>query len=86
MQSPNQGLLAGMSRAQLQAALSSAQQALIELQMGKKGVAFSYTQGDGTRSVTYQPTSVADVNALIMQLQAALGIRSGRRRAVRFRY
>jgi len=86
MQTPNSGLLAGMSRDQLQAMLTQAQGALIELQMGKKGVSFSYSQGDGTRSVTYQPTSVADVTALIMQLQRALGIGGGRRRRVRFRY
>lgn len=86
MQPQTTGILAGMSRAQLQAMLSSAQQTLVELQLGKKGVSFSYSQGDGTRSVSYQPTSVADITALIMQLQQALGIRHARRRAVRFRY
>lgn len=85
MQTPNSGILAGMERVQLQAMLTQAQAALIELQMGKKGVSFSYTQGDGTRSVSYQPTSIADVSALIMQIQRALGI-GGRRRRVRFRY
>ncbi|ARF52775.1 gpW family head-tail joining protein [Pantoea stewartii] len=85
MQSPNADLLVGMSRDQLQALLAQAQSALIELQMGKKGVSFSYSQGDGNRSVTYQPTSVADVTSLIMQLQRALGI-GGRRRRLRFRY
>lgn len=85
MQTPNSGILAGMGRVQLQAMLTQAQAALIELQMGKKGVSFSYTQGDGTRSVSYQPTSIADVSALIMQIQRALGI-GGRRRRVRFRY
>ncbi len=86
MQTPQSGLLAGMSREQMQAMLAEAQKTLIELQLGKKGVSFSYTQGDGTRSVTYQPTSVADVTSLIMQIQNALGIRGSRRRSVRFRY
>jgi len=86
MQTPQSGLLAGMSREQMQAMLAEAQKTLIELQLGKKGVSFSYTQGDGTRSVTYQPTSVADVTSVIMQLQNALGVRGSRRRAVRFRY
>lgn len=86
MQTPQSSLLAGMSRAQLQAMLTQAQSALIELQLGKKGVSFSYTQGDGTRSVVYQPTSVADLTALIMQLQRALGMPHSRRRAARFRY
>ena len=53
--------------------------------MGKKGVSFSYTQGDGTRSVAYQPTSVEQLTQFIMQLQRALG-QGGRRRMVRFRY
>lgn len=86
MQTPQSGTFAGMSRAQLQALLTQAQNALVELQLGKKGVSFSYTQGDGTRSVTYQPTSVADVTAQIMQLQKALGLPHARRRAARFRY
>lgn len=87
MQQRNNGLLAGMSRDQLAAMLANAQQAYGELLMGKKGVSFSYSQGDGTRSVSYQPTSVADITALIQQLQKALGI-GGRspRRSVRFRY
>lgn len=86
MQTPQSGLLAGMTRDQLQALLSQAQTALIELQMGKKGVSFSYSQGDGNRSVQYQPTSVADVTSLIMQLQRALGLGGSRRRRIRFRY
>ncbi|QCR38955.1 gpW family head-tail joining protein [Nissabacter sp. SGAir0207] len=86
MQTPNSGLLAGMSPAQLKKMLADAQTAYGELLMGKKGVSFSYTQGDGTRSVTYQPTSVADVTSLIQQLQKALGMRHSPRRAMRFRY
>jgi len=85
MQIPNSGILAGMPRAVLQSMLTNAQQAYLELSMGKKGVSFSYTQGDGTRSVAYQPTSTGDLTQLIMQLQRALG-QGGRRRMVRFRY
>lgn len=86
MQPPNSGILAGMSRDQLQAMLTAAQQAYTELMLGQKGVAFSYTQGDGTRSVTYQATSVANITSLIQQLQKALGMPHARRRAMRFRY
>jgi hypothetical protein len=85
MQPLNSGILAGMPRATLQSMLTSAQQAYAELSMGKKGVSFSYTQGDGTRSVAYQPTSVEQLTQFIMQLQRALG-QGSRRRTVRFRY
>ena len=86
MQTQKEGLLAGMSRAQLAAMLASAQQAYTELLMGKKGVSFSYSQGDGTRSVTYQATTVANITMLIKQLQKALGINQASRRPMRFRY
>lgn len=82
---PRSTIFAGMSRDQLQAALTTAQQAYIELATGAKGVSFSYSQGDGTRSVTYQPTDVAQLNQLILQLQSALGLSAGRR-AIRVRY
>ncbi|CAK7026295.1 gpW family head-tail joining protein [Saezia sanguinis] len=75
----------GMSRQQLQELLSKAQQAYIDLMSGNKGVSFSYTQGDGTRSVTYNQASVQDLLALIQLLQVELGLAIGRR-AVRFRF
>ncbi|MDC9591539.1 gpW family head-tail joining protein [Xenorhabdus nematophila] len=77
-------LLTGMSREQLQAALNAAQQAYIELSTGAKGVSFSYTQGDGTRSVSYQQTSLGDLLALIQAIQTELGITT--RRPIRVRY
>jgi len=86
MQTPKSGPLAGMSRDQLTAMLASAQEAYTELLMGKKGVSFSYSQGDGTRSVTYQATTVANITMLISQLQKALGIVQRGRRPIRFRY
>ncbi|RAW90619.1 MULTISPECIES: gpW family head-tail joining protein, partial [unclassified Photorhabdus] len=62
----NTSLLAGaMTREQLQDALAKAQQAYIDLATGSRGVSFSYTQGDGTRSVSYQQSSLADLLALI---------------------
>ncbi|EKN5072683.1 TPA: gpW family head-tail joining protein [Yersinia enterocolitica] len=83
----NTSLLAGgMSRAQLQEALNRAQQAYIELSTGSKGVSFSYAQGGGTRSVTYQPTDIGQLMGLIQLLQAQLGIVKHPRRALRFRY
>lgn len=69
----------GMPRDRLQGLLADAQAALIELQLGKKGVTFSYQQGDGAKAVTYRVSSVAELTALIMQLQIALGLRGPRR-------
>lgn len=84
---PNSSLLAGaMTRAQLLAALTAAQQAYIELSSGAKGVSFSYAQGDGTRSVTYQKTDIGQLMNLIQLLQAQLGIVGRPRRTLRFRY
>ncbi|MGP2469121.1 gpW family head-tail joining protein [Yersinia sp. 2540 StPb PI] len=83
----NTSLLAGaMSRAQLEEALNRAQQAYIELSSGAKGVSFSYAQGDGTRSVTYQQTDIGTLMGFIQLLQAQLGIVKRPRRAIRFRY
>ncbi|MGV6478784.1 gpW family head-tail joining protein [Pantoea agglomerans] len=87
MFNPQTSLLAGaMTRAQLQEALTAAQQAYLELSTGSKGVSFSYTQGDGTRSVSYQQTDMGQLMALIQLLQAQLGIVKRPRKTLRFRY
>ncbi|KJM83943.1 phage head-tail adapter protein [Enterobacter kobei] len=83
---PNNSVLAGMTRAQLQEALSAAQAAYVNLMTGQQGVSFSYAQGDGTRSVTYQQTSLPQLMAFIQLLQAQLGIVPRPRRPIRFRY
>ncbi|HCM7679631.1 TPA: phage head-tail adapter protein [Klebsiella aerogenes] len=83
----NTSLLAGgMTDEQLRDALQKAQQAYIDLTTGSRGVSFSYTQGDGTRSVYYQQSSLADLLALIQLLQAQLGIVARPRKPVRFRF
>ncbi|MEY1193234.1 gpW family head-tail joining protein [Klebsiella pneumoniae] len=83
----NTSLLAGgMTDEQLRDALQKAQQAYIDLTTGSRGVSFSYTQGDGTRSVSYQQSSLADLLALIQLLQAQLGIVDRPRKPVRFRF
>ncbi|MEH8335904.1 gpW family head-tail joining protein [Klebsiella pneumoniae] len=83
----NTSLLAGgMTNEQLRDALQKAQQAYIDLTTGSRGVSFSYTQGDGTRSVSYQQSSLADLLALIQLLQAQLGIVARPRKPVRFRF
>ena len=63
----------GMDETTLTNALAAAQKALIELQLGQKAVQLSYTQGDGSRSATYQVTSRLDLENLINQIRAALG-------------
>ncbi|RRE59659.1 phage head-tail adapter protein [Klebsiella pneumoniae] len=82
----NTSLLAGsMTDEQLRDALQKAQQAYIDLTTGSRGVSFSYSQGDGTRSVSYQQSS-SDLLALIQLLQAQLGIVARPRKPVRFRF
>lgn len=74
--------LYGMTDAQLQAALASAQQAYIDLRTGEKAVTVAYAQGDGSRSVTFQTTNLAAVRMFIRDLQAALnpGVKMCKRR------
>ena len=87
MFNPNSSLLAGaMTRDQLQAALTSAQQAYLELSTGAKGVSFSYTQGDGTRSVAYQQTDIGQLTAPTPLLPAQSGLVKPSRVPLRFRY
>lgn len=76
----------GMSNTELQSFLLSAQRALLELQIGAKGVKFSYTQGNGSKSVEYVPTNPQQLTALILQLQQKLGITCRARRPARFIY
>lgn len=83
---PSRSLLAGRATSQLQADLAKAQQAYVDLLSGAKGESYSYTQGDGARSVTYTRGNVADLAALIQLLQAQLGIVAHPRRAIGFRY
>lgn len=83
---PSQSILAGMTTAQLQAALTAAQQAYTELMTGQKGVSFSYAQGDGSRSVTYQQTNMQQLASFIRLLQAQLGIVTMVRRPARFNF
>ncbi|WP_227105164.1 gpW family protein [Chromobacterium rhizoryzae] len=83
MFNPNTSLLAGMSTAALQQALQDAQQAYIDLSTGAKGESFSYTQGDGAKSVTYTRANIGQLQMLIRQLQQQLGIIPRARRAIR---
>lgn len=83
---PNRSLLAGVQTSALQKALSNAQQAYIDLSSGTKGESYSYTQGDGSKSVTYTKTDLPALAALIQSLQGQLGIVRRPRRALNVRF
>jgi len=78
------GILSGMTNDQLQQASTNAQQAYIALATGSKGESFSYSQGEGSRSVTYTRANLAQLSALIRQLQQQLGLICRARRPVGF--
>lgn len=75
-----------MSQDVLQQALAAAQQAYIDLSTGAKGESYTYSQGDGARSVTYSKANIAELAALIRQLQQQLGLIGRARRPLRFRF
>lgn len=83
---PSTSILAGMTNDQLTAALSAAQAAYVALVSGSKPVTVSYTQGDGSKSVTYSKAEIGSLNVLIRQLQAQLGIICRPRRAIGLRF
>jgi hypothetical protein len=81
MFTPRLNNLSGVPPATLQQWLAEAQTALHELSTGAKGESFSYTQGDGSKSVTYTRADLGALQSHILALQYALGMR--RRRAIR---
>lgn len=83
---PSQSIFAGMSTADLRAVLAAAQATYFKLLADGQGVSLSYTQGDGTRSVTYTATNPASLAALIRQLQQKPGIICRGRAPVRLLY
>jgi hypothetical protein len=58
---------------------ADAMTALHQLSIGGKGEAYSYTQGDGAKSVTYTRANINDLRAWVAKLNAQLGMGSGRR-------
>lgn len=63
---------ASLDQASLISFRDAAVQALIQWQLGQATQSISYTQGDGSRSVTYQVTSLFNLENLIDQLNAAI--------------
>ena len=83
---PNRSLLAGVQTSALRIALANAQQAYMDLSTGAKGESYSYTQGDGSKSVTYTKANIADLAAFIQSLQGQLGVVLRPRRAMTVRF
>lgn len=81
-----QSVYAGMSQAQLQAQLTSLQQAYMELTAGKQIATVSYSQADGGKSVTFRAADLGTLTAQIAELQKALGIVCHSRRQIRLKY
>jgi len=79
----NQSVLSGVPVATLQLWLQQAQQAYANYMIGGNPINLSYTQGDGTKSVTRNMTSPGQLQNWIMLLQRALGINHGARRPIR---
>lgn len=63
-------LLGNWSQDQLEAALLSAQNALVLLQAGQRVVTASYGQGEGAQSITYTQVSRGSLEQWILYLQA----------------
>ena len=80
---PVTGDFAGVAPATLQTWLLEAQLALQKLMTGTKEASLSYSQGDGSRSVSYTMATVAGLRAHIAALQAALGVFGSGRRPIR---
>jgi len=75
-----------MDQAALQASLAEAQRVYIQLSTGAQEESLSYTQGDGTRSVTYTRANLEQLAAAIQLMQAQLGIVKSPRRAMRISF
>ncbi|HLN23444.1 MAG TPA: gpW family head-tail joining protein [Patescibacteria group bacterium] len=90
MVNANRTILAGMSVGVLEAQLATMQQAYLDLSTGAKGESYSYTQGDGSKSVTYTraslPALVQAILAVQSQIDLLSGHRHGRRRAMNVRF
>lgn len=80
---PRSSILAGMDKEELKQQLATLQMAYLSLQSGQKIVSVSYTQGDGSRSVSYRPADAPQLLQTIKLLQSQLGIPGTRRSALR---
>lgn len=71
--------------ATLQTRLTEAEGAYHALMLGGKAVTLSYSQGNGTKAVTYTPADASRLAGYIASLQRQLGMVS-RRRSIEVRF
>jgi hypothetical protein len=80
-------ILDGLDVGILQARLASLQQAYLDLSSGARGETYSYTQGEGAKSVTYTRANLGDLTQAILVVQTQIdrvnGVRSHRRAPMR---
>lgn len=79
---PSRSIFAGMDDSVLRARLTQMQNDLLDLQSGRKVQSAAYTQGDGSKTVSYTRATITDLTMAIRQLQTQLGIISSPRRAL----
>jgi hypothetical protein len=80
---PRSGPYAGMTVAQVQAAIAVAQAALMQLLTGGKPKTLNYSSGDGQKMVSYTVVNESQLRNHIRELQQSIGMRHARRRAPR---
>ncbi|WP_429497043.1 gpW family head-tail joining protein [Robbsia andropogonis] len=78
------GAYDGRSRADLQAQLTALLAAYDQLVAGQSVASASYSQSDGSRSVTYRSTDLGLLDATISLIQQKLGIIRRARRQIGF--
>jgi hypothetical protein len=65
-------ILDGIDVGVLQTRLAAMQQAYLDLTSGAKGQTYSYTQGEGAKSVTYTAANIADLTQAILSVQTQI--------------
>jgi hypothetical protein len=80
-------ILDGVDVGILQSRLASLQQAYLDLSSGARGETYSYTQGEGAKSVTYTRANLGDLTQAILLVQTQIdrvnGVRNHRRAPLR---
>lgn len=72
-------LVVGLTQEQLQANFTAIQTAILQLSLGRREVSVAYSQGDGTKSVTYGAGDAAALQVFLRYYGQALGLNCGRR-------
>ena len=70
-------ILDGIDVATLQARLTAMQTVLLDLQSGNQIASASYTQGEGSRSVTFRAADIGALTQAIISLQTQIDILNG---------